>query len=255
MAGRRKGIQSVEIGIGVLDALVRLGRPSSLSDIAKASQLSPSQAHRYLASFVNTGYLRQDPATALYDLDSGALRLGLAAMGRLDLFAAAAQGAQDLVAATGRTGQLAVWADLGPTIVRWYPGSPPIYTTLTIGSRLPLIHSATGKVFLAFQNELFVSDLLQQELARDRTAGPIDIDALRRQVRADLSAGVDGTTVPGLRAFAAPVFNLQGQLVLVVSIIASPAFAAGEDAAVRAQLIATCREITHRLGGAWPGQA
>ena len=140
-------------------------------------------------------------------------------------------------------------------VLRWYPGSPPIYTTLTIGSRLPLTQSATGKVFLAFQNETFVSDVLQRELVRDRTDGPIDIDAIRRQVRRELIAGVDGTTIPGLRAFAGPVFNLQGQLVLVVSVIASQTFKIDEDAAVREQLLNACREITHRLGGRWPETA
>lgn len=252
MVTKRKGIQSVEIGMGVLDALVRLGRPSSMTEIAKASEMSASQAHRYLASFVNTGFLRQDPATALYDLHSGALQLGLAAMARLDVFEQASLVAQDLVEVTGRTLQLAVWADLGPTVVRWYPGSPPIYTTLTIGSRLPLTQSATGKVFLAFQNETYVSDLVQREMVRDRTGGPIDIDAIRQQVRRDLIAGVDGTAIPGLRAFAAPVFNLQGQLVLVMSVIASQSFKIDEDPEVKERLIAACREITHRLGGRWP---
>lgn len=252
MVEKRKGIQSVEIGVGVLDALVRLGRPSTLSEIAKASDLSASQAHRYLASFVNTGFLRQDPGTALYDLHTGALRLGLAAMARLDVFELASAVAQDLVATTGRTIQLAIWSDLGPTIVRWFPGTPPIYTTLAIGSRLSLTQSATGRVFLAFLNETYVSDVLQSELARERTTGPVDIDAMRQQVRRDLVAGVDGTIIPGLRAFAVPVFNMQGQLVLAVSAIASQSFAVEEDAAVRERLLAAGRDITHRLGGRWP---
>lgn len=252
MVEKRKGIQSVEIGVGVLDALVHLGRPSTLSEIAKASDLSASQAHRYLASFVNTGFLKQDPATSLYDLHSGALRLGLAAMARLDVFDLASAVALELVAATGRTIQLAIWSDLGPTIVRWFPGTPPIYTTLAIGSRLSLTHSATGRVFLAFLNETYVSDLLQRELARERTSGPVDLDALRQQARRDLLAEVDGTIMPGLRAFAVPVFNMQGQLVLALSAIASQTFAVEEDAAVKERLLAAGREITHRLGGRWP---
>jgi len=250
---RRKGIQSVEIGLGVLDALVRLGRPAALSDVARAAGQSTSQTHRYLASFVNAGYLRQDAATALYDLHTGALRLGLAAMGRLDVFEQAGQGAEALVAATGRTVLIAVWADSGPTIIRWYPGSPPVYTTLAIGSHLSLTQSATGRIFLAFLNESFVSDLLQRELVAERSDGPVDIDALRQQVRRDLVAWVDGTTAPGLRAFAAPVFNLQGQLVLALSVIASRNFGTSGDDAARAQLIDTARAITHRLGGRWPG--
>ncbi|GGE98982.1 transcriptional regulator [Aliidongia dinghuensis] len=252
MVGKRKGIQSVEIGVGVLDALVKLGRPSTLSEVAKASDLSASQAHRYLASFVNTGFLRQDPATALYDLHAGALRLGLAAMARLDVFEEASQVAQEVVAATGRTILLAIWSDLGPTIVRWYPGSPPVYTTLAIGSRLSLTMSATGRVFLAFLNETYVSDFLQRELVLERTNGPVDIDALRQQVRRDLIAAVDGTIIPGLRAYAVPIFNVQGQLVLVMSAIASQSFAVDADAAVKQRLIAAGQEVTHRLGGRWP---
>lgn len=249
---KRKGIQSVEIGLGVLDALVRLGRPSTLSEIAKASGQSASQAHRYLASFVNMGFLRQDPATSLYDLHTGALQLGLAAMARLDVFEEARRGALELVEATGRTVQLAIWSDLGPTIVRWYPGHPPIYTMLAIGSRLSLTQSATGRVFLAFQNDSYLSDVLQRELARARTSRPVDIDAIRQQVRRDLVATVDGTVAPGLRAQAAPVFDLQGALVLVVSVIASDSFSAGEDEAVTARLREAARAITHRLGGRWP---
>ncbi|MGQ9370360.1 IclR family transcriptional regulator [Azospirillum sp. ST 5-10] len=252
MVGKRKGIQSVETGVGVLDALVRLGRPATLSEIARAADLSASQAHRYLASFVNTGLLRQDPATTLYDLHTGALRLGLAAMARLDLFEEAGRAAQALVEGTGRTVLLAVWADLGPTVIRWYAGNPPVYTTLAIGSHLSLTQSATGRVFLAFQNDTFVADLLQRELVRERTAGPVDLDAIRRRVRRDLVAAVDGTLVPGLRAAAAPVFNLQGELVLVASAIASAAFAPADDARIRDRLLATARDLTRRLGGRWP---
>ena len=75
---------------------------------------------------------------------------------------------------------------------------------------------------------------------------------MRAQTRREMSAAVDGTTAPGLRAFAAPVFNLQGQLVLALSIIASPGFGRDGDAAAREMLIATAREVTHGLGGRWP---
>lgn len=214
---KRKGIQSVEIGLKVLGALVGLGRPSSLSEIAKASDLSPSQTHRYLASFVNMRYLRQDPESALYDLHTGALRLGLASLARLDLLDKASRITQGFVKATGRTALLCIWSEPGPTIIRWFPGNPPIYTSLAIGSRLLLTHSATGRVFLAFQNEAYLSQLLQEELAQTRTGGTIDVAVIRQHVRRHFVADVDGTVIPGLRALAAPVFDLQGQLALVIS--------------------------------------
>jgi DNA-binding IclR family transcriptional regulator len=214
---KRKGIQSVEIGLKVLGALVGLGHPSSLSEIAKASDLSPSQTPRYLASLVNMRYLRQDPESALYDLHTGALRLGLASLARLDLLDEASRITQEFVKATGRTTLLCIWSELGPTIIRWFPGNPPIYTSLAIGSRLSLTHLARGRGFLAFQHEAYLSQLLPEEMAQARTGGTIDVAVIRQHVRGHFIADVDGTVIPGLRALAAPIFDLQGQLAIVIS--------------------------------------
>lgn len=238
--------------MGLLDALIRLGKPSSLSEIAKASGLSVSQAHRYLASFVNTGFLRQDSVSLEYDLHAGALRLGLAAMARMDVFEAAGRVAQMLVAQTGRTVLLAVWAEQGPTVVRWYPGDPPIYTTLAIGSRLPLTRSATGHVFLTFQQASFTAKMRAAEVQSDQAAKGLDFGAIASRVRRDFYAEVDSTIIPGLRACAAPVFNLQGDLALVISTIASASFDPARDEQARPKLIEAARELTLSLGGRWP---
>lgn len=255
MAGKikkRKGIQSVEIGLNVLNALAALGRPSTLSEIAKASRLSPSQTHRYLASFVNMHYLRQYEDSSLYDLHAGALRIGLSALARLDVIEEASRIAQVFVDATGRTTLLSIWSEFGPIIIRWFPGDPPIYTSLAIGSRLSLSHSATGRVFLSFQNDTYVSEFLRRTREQAVTENAIDLDAIRKEVRQRLVAKVDGMLIPGLRALAAPVFDLQGQLVFVIAAIASKSVATSEDRAVEKKLIATAQEMTHRIGGRFP---
>jgi len=248
---QRRGIQSVEIGMSVLDALMRLGKPSSLSEIAKVTGLSVSQTHRYLASLVNTNFLRQDPVSLEYDLHTGALRLGLAAMSRLDLFEAAGRVAQQLVTQTGRTVLLAVWAEQGPTVVRWYPGNPPIYTTLAIGSRLTVTRSATGHVFASFHRESFTRDVLTHELGLDSAGSHVDMRAIKQRVGADYFAEVDSTLIPGLRASAAPVFDLQGELALVISMIASPSFPVAGDTEARSALLGAARDLTGQLGGRW----
>lgn len=251
MVKKRKGIQSVEIGLSVLEALARLGKPGTLTEIAQLSHLTPSKAHRYLVSFVNTHFIRQDPESSRYDLGIGALRLGVSALGRLDVFDEAGRRAQELAEATGRAVLLAIWSELGPVIVRWFPGNPPIYTSLAVGSRVSVFHSATGRVFLSFQSDAFLTKLLKAELLKAQKKG-FDIDAIREEIRRDLVAGVNGTLIPGLRAFASPIFDLQGQVVLVMSSVASDGLAASEDAAVKERLIAAARDITNRLGGRWP---
>jgi len=160
---RRQGIQSVGIGLRVLEVLAAQNGAAALGAIAQASDLSASQAHRYLASLIAAGMARQDTATGRYELGPGALRLGLAALSRMDSFREAAIALTDYVAETGRTVQMGALGPTGPIVVRWIMGTPAISTSLMVGSPLPLLSSATGHVFLAFRPEAATRQMVERE--------------------------------------------------------------------------------------------
>ena len=251
---RRRGIQSVAIGMRVLSALGAQPGPASLSVIAAASGLSASQAHRYLSSLTAAGMARQDQSSGLYDLGSGAIRLGLGALARLDIFASADAAFAAFARDTGRTCLLAVWGEAGPTVVRWFAGRPPVITSLAIGSVLPLLRSATGQVFFAFGDPGAVEPLAARE-AGQAGVRQAEMAALRRRVRDGCCAQVEGDLIPGLRAIAAPVFDLQGRLALAATAIANGAPDPAHDRATEAALKQACRTLTESIGGAWPGNA
>ncbi len=255
VATKRRGIQSVEIGLGVLTALAGCRGPATLSAIAAAAGLSASQTHRYLASLMAAGMAKQEARTGLYDLDSGAIRIGLAALARLDVFVGADAALRDYARDTGRTCLVAVWGDAGATVVRWFPGDPPVVTSLAIGSVLPLLQSATGHVFYAFGDRGIFDARAKAERAASVTARKIDLAALRSRVLAERCARVDGDLIPGLRVVGAPVFDLQGRLSIVVTSIATSARERSGDAAAEAALLAACRHLTESLGGRWPDGA
>jgi len=249
---RSRGINSVETGLHVLFALAAGDGPATLSTVAQRADLSPSQAHRYLSSLIAAGVAKQDPATALYDLDVGALRLGLAALARLDVFGRADAAFSGFARRTGRTCLLAVWGDAGATVVRWFAGNPPVITSLAIGSVLPLLRSATGWVFYGLGDRQAMDAAAARALLDDRTGAPAELDRIAQDVRISLGASVDGSLIPGLRAMAAPVFDLQGRLALVATALATSAFDPATDAAVSDELRATCRALTQAVGGRWP---
>jgi hypothetical protein len=83
-SANRRGIQSVEIGLRVIDALRKSTGPLTLKELAADSRLPASNCHRYLVSFVRVGYVTQDPLSGRYDLGPELLQAGLAALGRLD---------------------------------------------------------------------------------------------------------------------------------------------------------------------------
>ena len=79
----RRGIQSVDTGIRLLEVLERADGPLALKDLSAQAELDPSSAHRYLASFVRSGLVRQD-ADSRYDFGPLALHIGLAAIRRIE---------------------------------------------------------------------------------------------------------------------------------------------------------------------------
>lgn len=246
----RRGIQSVDIGFRVLAALAAEPEPATLTIVAQRSGLSPSQAHRYLASLVASGMAHQSPASGRYDLGPQAIQIGLAALARTDVFAEADPAIAAFTHDTGRTTLVAALGPLGPTVVRWHAGRMRVTTSLTVGSVLPLLGSATGRVFVSFMNSDEAEGLLADLPAAQHRS--LDIAAIRKAVRGAMSASVDEMLIPGLRATAVPILDMQARAALVVTVMATPAFDRGEDANVVGKLIAVCANLTERIGGRWP---
>lgn len=213
-ADARRGIQSLEVGLSILHVLAQAPGPLTLKEVASAANLPGSNCHRYLVSFARAGYVTQNESSGRYDLGPAVLQVGLSALGRLDEVGIAVQELERLVDATGNTGMVVIWADAGPTIVRWMQGREPVRTTLAAGSTLPLLTTATGQMFLAF-------------LPCRQTAGLAAKEGARMELLADLTrkgraAGwgqVSGNHIPGLNAAAAPVLNAWGEAVAVLTLV------------------------------------
>lgn len=218
---RHRGVQSVEVSVSILAALARHGGPMSLNEVARAVGMPAAKAHRYLASFIETGMVHHRRA-GTYDLGPLAAEIGLAAMTRADLVNRVAQDLEDLVEQSGRTVQLSVLGDHGPTIIRWERSAKALITNLGLGSTLPLLSSATGQVFLAFTPKRLTARLLESEL-RHPPGSPDepDIDSLIEGIRREGLAGVDQGFIPGLFALAAPVLNWQGEADAVVTLVST----------------------------------
>ena len=145
--GHGQGLKSLDTALGVLARLAALNGPQTLTEIGRTCDMPPSKVHRYLASFVAAGLVRQEGRSGRYDLGPAAMQLGLAALARHDFVNAAADGLPDLSADTGMTVLLSVWANQGATVVRWERGVTPTDTSMGLGTTLPLLNSATGRVF------------------------------------------------------------------------------------------------------------
>lgn len=210
----RKGIQSVEHAARVLGALIGVRSALPLKAIAAAAGMSASMAHRYLASLIRVDLVRQEPGTGLYDFGPMAARLGLAAIDRFDHVERADENLRKLTSQLHIDGHISIWGDFGPTIVRIRQANSPILTNLRLGRTLPLLGSASGRVFLAHLPTELTQALLDAELRRlpDLLEARRDLETSNHHVRTHGYAWIDGTVVPGLRAIAAPILDVQGTM-------------------------------------------
>jgi DNA-binding IclR family transcriptional regulator len=244
---KRAGIQSVEIGMRVLDTLAGLGGARPLAAIVRGCGLSPSQTHRYLASLTEAGMVIQDPR-GNYDLGPAALKLGLSALARIDVFRVADEKLAEFCAATGSTVLLAALGPSGPTIVRWHVGRPPIVTSLSLGSVMSLINSATGQIFLAFRPDTETDHLVREELKRASKLDAAGVEKIKAKVRSDGMAHVGGTLIPGLDGKAYPIFDLQGHAVFAATLVSLGGQKEQRSMEPNRSLKAVCEEISQLLG-------
>lgn len=237
----RRGIQSIEIGIRLIDVLRAAPGPLSLKALSAAANLPVSNCHRYCVSFVRSGYMQQDARSGRYDLGAKLIQAGLVALGRTDAVGIATETLEALVDETGCTGQLSVWGDRGPTIVRWITGRAAVRTSITVGATLPLLTSATGRVFLAFLPRRQTAALA----ANETMAGGGDPDALAARTRSLGMGHVSNEHIPGLSAIAAPMLDPFGDAAAVLTLVSARE---GLPPNAAERLRAAARTASTRLG-------
>lgn len=253
------GNRSVVVGVHLLKTIAAIDGPATLGTIAEAAGMSASRTHRYLAGLIQTGLVEQDQNSGRYDLGTTIVELGLTALGRTD---AVKLGGETLTLLTERTGLvslLSTWGSHGPTIIKWEQGRLNTAVRIREGRNLPLLTTATGRVFLAFVPDKDIKDLLHQELTR-QTDSPkskvrdmSDVQALQAEVLRHGLGRMIGEENPGLVAIAAPVFDHDGRIVMTITLVSIiGTMDAGYDSAPARELKAMANQLSRRLGAPLP---
>lgn len=244
-----RGIQSIEVGGRLLRALVHLGRPAPLKDLAREAQMTPAKAHPYLVSFGKLGLIEQDPGTGHYGLGPLALQVGLISLQQVDPIRLASAELPALARGTGQTVGIAIWGNRGPTFVRLEEGPTAVHVNMRHGTVVSVKGTASGRLFAAFMPRDEVAAALRAESGRLRQKADPAFDAELARIRQQRFASITDGTVAGIRALAAPVFDGFGSMVLALTAI-GPSATLEESPQGKAGrlLIASAQALSIRLG-------
>ena len=213
----RLGIQSVEVAAEILSSFVAGGGHLQLKEISAATGMHRGKVHRYLTSLTRSGLLIQDER-GTYAIGTLALSLGLTALRRLDPVRVAYEELPKLSQELKETAILAIWGEWGATVVALQESPWPVTLNIRAGSILPLRTSATAQVFEAFLPQSSLDPVLQRYETGTKALLPATSDPLE-VIRDKGIARADETVLPGIRALAAPVFDHNAKICLVVGIV------------------------------------
>lgn len=262
MAGPRRrrgsestGIKSIEVGLPLLMCLAAAGEPQPLTSLAAATDMPPAKAHKYLTSFVRSGLARQLAVGGRYDLGPAAITLGTTALRRLDVFKVAEDALTNLRDQLGTTVSLAVWANHGPTLVRWAETPQLVSLSFRLGTVLPVLTSVHGRVFAAFLDRQLTQELISRELRADSPAARAglksqkDIEAIIAAIRTRHFASAEALLNPDRSTIAAPIFDYTDAIVGSISVVGIPPHLdiSPGGRPVRA-LLDTVKDVSRQLG-------
>ncbi|SOD68172.1 transcriptional regulator, IclR family [Streptomyces sp. 1222.2] len=219
-ARRPHFVRSFERGLAVVRAFDAEHPARTLSEVARACELTRAAARRFLLTLVDLGYVHTDGR--LFRLTPRVLELGYAYLSSVALPDLAVPHLERLVAQVGESSSLCV-LDGDDIVYVARVGVRRIMTaTITVGTRLPAHVTSVGRVLLAhLPDEETDARLARADLGPLTRRTLTSADRLRtelRRVRRQGYAVVDQELEEGLRSVAAPVRDRHGEVVAGVNI-------------------------------------
>lgn len=249
-----RGVQSIEIGARLLSALADEVEPMMLKDLAQVAGFAPAQAHAYLVSYRNIGLVEQDAETGRYCLGPFALDLGITSMRTTDPMSLASAAVRELSERTALHVALVVWGSFGPTVIQVRESGSQLNMSTRPGTVYSLTGTASGRVFSAFFPEATIKEAISQEKREKSESGRVGVYRFmsRKEIEQVRDAGyatVDPPPVPGISAYAAPVFDHAGQMVMAITIIGQDYYLeAGAEEEFVPALLDTAQTLSTDLG-------
>ena len=224
-------IAGVERAIAVLGALADGPLDLGTNEIARRTGINASTVSRLLATLAKEELVCRVPATGRYRLGVGLIRLGNAALARVDLREVVRPHLLALMEATGETTTLSIPGRETAVTVDFVQSPSTVRSVAEIGRPSVPHATASGKVYLAYAGSVPGGPLhaYTGNTITDRSRLQADIAVVRERGWAEAC----GERETDLHAVAVPILDARSALVAVLG-VQGPAGRFGAPAMQRA---------------------
>jgi IclR family acetate operon transcriptional repressor len=238
-------------GLTILEFVAEQGSVG-VAEIANELGISRSAAYRLVTQLRDRGFLTEPADGRGVRLGGTAVRLGLQALGSVDLFDLAASRLRTLVQSVRETAFLATVDGDQVVYVLQEVGPNAVTMTAKPGSRRPVYGTGLGKAYLAaLPRDVREKTVAQLDLTPVTPSTITDPDAFRAELDATEQRGYaidNGELEPEVRCIAAAVRDHRGTPVAAVSVGGPVDRILAKEDAIVAAVLATVAALGRDLG-------
>lgn len=216
---KTRGVKTTET---VFDILEQLHEENGcrITEIAESLGIAKSTAHRHLTTLEQKKYVFKE--NDVYFLGLKFLKMGEDARTRKDYYTLAEPIVEEIAETTGERAQFLVEEHGKAVYLYRSVGEHGVQTEASIGTRIDLHSTASGKVILAYLPEDRVVEIIEEQGLTPRTNQTItETDALFEELEEIRKRGYsynDQESVEGLRGLSVPVTDLSDHIIGALSI-------------------------------------
>ncbi|ASJ75612.1 IclR family transcriptional regulator [Granulosicoccus antarcticus] len=247
----RTGSGGIGRAIRLLDLVVSEG-PLRFAELLELSAIPKGTLHRLLNELADERLIQFDERSHTWSAAYRILEMANRIWTRSDIRVLAQDQLMALKALSGETVQIAILADTHVVVIDHVESTRSVRHSITVGSRMPVYCTGTGKVLLAWCDDEQQRDIISRISFSRFTPNTItDKTALLKELSTVSQRGfaIDAEErFLGSHCIAAPVVDSTGRAIAGLSITA-PAFRISEEELISwgPELIAAAAEISRRL--------
>lgn len=217
----RYSVPSIERVIRILYYLKR-HKKAGVSQIANSLDITRSNCFAILKTLQANNFVLFDNDTKKYFLGPALLEFANSIAEDMSITHMARPYLEQFVKSTGLSILLVQRInDSRLLVIDRQDNTSDVRLTVSVGTRIPITHSATGRAFLAYMDEESIERLVRTVPVKQLTPHTItEPERILEDIRATRQRGYSvayGENMPDVTAIAAPIFDAKNQPVYVVS--------------------------------------
>lgn len=217
--------QSLKKALDILEVMVDFDHPARLQDISQKAEMSPSTVLRFLNTFIDFGYAKQDPDTSLYYLTLKLADLGNRNRMNYPFLAGLKKYIKQIASRFNESSSLCIEDNMQMVYIATEEGPFRMLQTLSrIGRIAPMHSTGVGKIFLTQYSDAKLDELVEKKGLPKLTEKTItslpELKTELEKIRRQGFAFDEEECEIGVRCIAVPVRDYTGTIIAALSISA-----------------------------------